>query len=387
MSFFEDDDEPIRASRTRPAVPRRPPPPRRPGGPGGGGSSSGGGASIDDATLRQRRLVAGGGALVGFLLLVFLVNGCLDSRKQGALKDYNRAVAEVIADSERVSEDFFAAMNAGGAGGDLVVRVNQLRLTADELVKRTKGLDVPGEMARAQNDLELVLNFRAQGLRRIGGKLPSAQVSGRDNAQTAEEAVAQIAGQMQVFLASDVVYSQRVQPYIKAALDDADVDVGRIRASQFLPNLGWLDADQVAGRLGSERAAGGTGADPNPAPGLHGHGLTSVTAGDVALQPGNAVNRVPASPVPAFAVKFANQGDNDEREVSVSIRVAGSGKPLTRRKTVSQTKAKTDASVSIPLGATPPRGEAVTITVTVAKVPGEMNTENNKQTFTVLFTG
>ncbi len=391
MSFF-DDDEPIRASRTRPARPRTPAPggSQALGGGGGGGrgaGGSGGGARRPDpATARQRQLVLGGGAVVLFILLVVLVSSCQGSRKERALKDYNRSVTELATDSDKVGEDFFTALDAAAAGNDVEVRVNQLRLTADELVKRAQGLKPRDELVRAQSSLELVLNLRAQGLRKIGDKLPTALVAGRDNVQSVETAVTQIAGQMQQFLASDVVYSQRTAPYIRQALQEADVTGQRVSISRFLPSLGWLDPNAVAGRLGAERAAGGKGADPNPAPGLHGHSLTSVAVGDTALQPGGVVNKVPARPAPSFTVKFANGGDSDEREVVVSARVSGgAGRDVTRKKTIAQTKSKGDATVTIPLGASPPAG-AATLTVTVAKVPGEEGTENNKQTYTVLFT-
>ena len=42
---------------------------------------------------------------------------------------------------------------------------------------------------------------------------------------------------MQKFLASDVVYSQRVVPLIKQALDDNDISGPDDRRRAFLPNL------------------------------------------------------------------------------------------------------------------------------------------------------
>ena len=284
MSFF-DDDEPIRASRTRPARPRSPAPAgsRQLGGGGGGRGNSGPGGPRrpDPATARQRQLVLGGGALLLFVLLIVLVSSCQGSRKERALKDYNRSVTELAADSDTVGRDFFAALNAASSGDDVEVRVNQLVLTADELVKRADGLEPRSEMARAQGSLELVMNLRAQGLRKIGEKLPTALVSGRDNAQSVETALSQIAGQMQQFLASDVIYSQRTAPYVREALRDAEIEGQKVTISRFLPSLGWLNPNAVAGRLGAERVGGGRGADPNPAPGLHGHSLTSVAVGSM----------------------------------------------------------------------------------------------------------
>jgi len=55
-------------------------------------------------------------------------------------------------------------------------------------------------------------------------------------------------------------------------------------------------------------------------------------------------------------------------------------------KTVPQTTAKQSSRVSIPLGQTPPVGQAATVEVVVARVPGEETTDNNRQQYTVLFT-
>jgi hypothetical protein len=336
-----------------------------------------------------RRAVAGGIGLLVVILLVFGIKSCRDNARDNALKDYNRNVSTVAVDStQEVSDPFFRLLNGGGSsgGGDLQVQVNQLRLVAEEQVRRARSFDVPGQMKRAQNDLLLVLNLRSEGLQKIADRLPSAQVQGNDNRQTAESAVQQIAGQMQAFLASDVVYSQRVVPYIDEALRDAGVGGQRISQSRFLPDIGWLDVDNVAGALGANRAAGGKGSSATPAPGLHGHGLLSVSIGSLTLQPGGPVNRPPASSNPTFLVKFQNQGDNDEQNVVVRLQVKGAGKTITQRKTINQTKSKQPAQVSIPLGQAAPVGQPVTISVVIEKVPGEENTDNNKSSYTALFT-
>ena len=46
-----------------------------------------------------------------------------------------------------------------------------------------------------------------------------------------------------------------------------------------------------------------------PAPGTHGHGLTSVQAGDTTLEQGTA-NRITASAALSFVVSFQNQGES-----------------------------------------------------------------------------
>jgi hypothetical protein len=389
MSFF--DDEPTRAT------PRAGRPPARPrNGPGGperrpaprGGRGGGGARSADDQTLLVRRLVAGGIGLLVVILLVVGINGCLDSRTERALKDYTRNVASVMATSQSdVATPLFQLLNAGADNpGDLQASVSQYRVAAEEEVKQASGFSVPDEMARAHSSLMLVLHLRADAIAKIADRIPAAQASGRDNAQNAERAVRQIAGQMRAFDASDVVYSQRTVPYIQEALKSADVSGATLPAGQFLPDVRWLDVDEVAGVLGSVRASGGTGANPQPAPGLHGHGVLGVSVGNTPLNPQPAINRISASGAITFNVRIANQGDNDEQDVKVRVSVkAGNSKAITATKTVTQTKAKSESIVPVTLTSPPPIGSSAVITVEVLKVPGEKNLTNNKMTYTALF--
>lgn len=380
MSFF-DDDEPTRAPRSpRPARPRRPAP------AAGGPRRSP--AAPDPQTLRTRQGVAlGVGALV-VILLIFGINGCLNSRKERALKDYNREVTAIISSSnEQVSEPFFSLLSQSGTSAtELEQGINEVRVIADEDAKRARGLDVPDDMAPAQRNLELVLNLRSEALRKTADRIAAAKADGEDNRQSAEAAVRQIAGQMAALLASDVVYSQRVAPLIKQALDENEISGQSIATSQFLPSIAWLDVDQVAGRLGAQRAGGGQGANSQPAPGTHGHGIESTAVDGTTLQPGGSVNRVAAGSALAFTVKFANQGENNESDVRVVARVRAPGtKTISASKTVNQTTAKESSEVVIPLTTAPPIGTPVTVEVEVRPVPGEKVTDNNTATYTVLF--
>ena len=109
---------------------------------------------------------------------------------------------------------------------------------------------------------------------------------------------------MQYFLSSDVVYKARVAPLIKQTLDDAGVTGQQIADSQFMGNIAWLSPPFVAQQIGATAGA------PNqpPAPGLHGHGLTSVSVGDNTLQPSPVVNRVPATGRVTFHVRLPEPG-------------------------------------------------------------------------------
>ena len=102
-----------------------------------------------------------------------------------------------------------------------------------------------------------------------------------------------------------------------------------------------------------------------------------MAVGDLTLEPGETANRIPASSNITFDVVFQNQGENDEQDVTVQIRIEGDGEQISARKRVEQTKAGAQVEVAVPLAQAPPIGTPVTITSTVAKVPGEEKTDNN----------
>ena len=383
MSFFDDDEPPTRQAR-----PRRPAHSTRGSGAttgtrarsGGGGTAAG-----DPQQLMVRRAVALGiGALV-LILLVLGVKGCLNSRTENALKDYTRNVGSIIADSnDQVSKRLFDLLNSGASGttAELQQNVNQVRVTAEDDVKRARALDVPGDMVPAQERLLDTLTLRSEGVRNISEQLPNLE------GDQAEEASSRIAGEMSGFLASDVMYSQRVVPYIEDPLKSHDIQPegsNKLPASVFLPDVQWLDAGFVRKQLtGKGGGSGSTSGEVKP--GTHGHGLVSTSIGDVTLQPGGVLNRVAGAANPVFNVKFQNQGENDEFDVKVKIAITGGPKPITVQKTIDQTThGAGDLSVQVPLGQTPPLNTPVKTTVTIGAVPGEVKTDNNTSTYTVIF--
>ncbi len=368
MSFFDDDEPPTRAAQR----------PRSPAAVGGGRPEG----PTEQQQMLVRRAVALGALALVLILLVVAVKGCRDSAKRNALRDYNTKVHELIGESDtQVGLKFFAQIGQRQSPTDKETSINALRVLAEDEATRAKSWSVPGDMVAAQRNLVLALDFRAEGLGKIADRISSAFAS---NADTARAALNQIAGEMQVFLASDVIYTQRVEPLIQETLDSNGVHGQSIASTQFVPNLGWLLPTFVAQRLtGNAALSSPTG---TVAPGLHGHGLTGVTVGTTTLQPSPGVNRISTAGGVTFTVKFQNQGTNDEVGVGVRIQIRGAGRPTTVTKTVSQTKAGAPAQVSVALGRTPPTGTPVTIGVTVLAVPGEKKTDNNKQTYTAIFT-
>jgi hypothetical protein len=347
-----------------------------------------GAGSVDPQQVRTRRLVALGVGVVLVIAMALLVKGCLDSRKEQALKDYNRDVASLVQRSDDNADEFFSALTAGGTSStDVQSQVSQLRLRAKAQTRQAEKLDVPDEMRPPHRSLLIALGLIEEAMGKVADRIPAALST---DSATAEPAVLAISGEMRAFLAADVVYRRRTVALIDQVLDDNDIGGQTIQDSTLLPNDGWLDPPTVARRIHADagRGAGSEASQTPLAPGTHGHGLLSVSVGTLTLVAGeNASNRPVASSNVTFNVKFANQGENPETDVRVRVTISGSGiKTITAQKTVDQTTAGAEATVAVPLGEAPPIGTGVKIKVEVRKVRGEMNTNNNAMEYPAIFT-
>jgi hypothetical protein len=370
VSFFDEGDEPstTRRARPRPSGGGRPPraPSRRP---------------PDGQAVRQRQIIAGVVVLVVLILLVFGINSCRDSARENALRDYNTKVGTIATASDDLGRQFFSVLARQSLQPlDQQTQVNQLRVRAQQQAQQARDLSTPGEMAEAQRNLVLALDLRSDAVGKVATRISAAR---GDQESAAAAATQQITGEMQAFLASDVVYAQRVVPFISEALSDNGIGGQRIVGARFMDDITWLQPSTVASRLGA--SAGGGTSNQQVAPGRHGHGLDSVAIGDTTLQPSPATNRITAAANLAFTVNFTNQGENVETGVRVRVRVRPpTGKAITVTRTIDQTNPGATAQATIPLGQTPPKA-STTVEVEVLKVPGESNVANNSQQYTVLF--
>jgi hypothetical protein len=364
LSFLDEPEE----RPTRRAGSRRPPP-RGPG--------------TDRQTLLVRRGFAVGAGLLVLILLIFVIKGCRDSAREQAFKDYNRNVASLMEESNQDSRSLFGLLAKPGTQSpvQLATSVNTTRNHAQGLVDRAKNLEPPDELSTAQRYLVDTLEFRRDGITAVARELPTAL----GDADT-DAAAARIAAAMQQFLASDVIYNQRVLPDLKSeTAKQGLLDQVSFQQSRFLLDLGWLSPTTVADRM--SRIRSGTGSSGTVAPGLHGTGLGPVTVkpGGETLNPGAAA-QLKVSPNTTFDVQVMNQGENDEKQVRVRLTMTGAGKPIVVTQTIPSITAGETATASIPLAATPPTGLPVTIKVEALAVPGEKNTTNNQAEFSAVFT-
>jgi hypothetical protein len=196
----------------------------------------------------------------------------------------------------------------------------------------------------------------------------------------AQAASTKIAGAMEIFLASDVIYSQRVVPLIQQALTSGGVNGQTTASSRFLPNLGWLTASTAQSNITGQAASTGGAV----APGTHGSALKGVSVGTNALEPSPTLNHVNVGSNPTFTAMVENSGSNPETNVKVEASVTSEGKTLTASHLIDKTEPGQTYNVDISVdGVT--LGAASRVTVNVQPVPGETDVENNKGTFLVTF--
>jgi len=325
-----------------------------------------------------RRRVAAGIGVVLLIAIVLIVNGCLKSEKQQALKAYNQKVGQLASESdEQVSRPLFAAL--AGAGGksalNVEVQIDQLRTQAQELAARAKGLSAPGEMTAAQSNLLLAFDLRVEGLTKVAALLPTA-LGGQG-----KQAGTQIAGAMEIFLASDVIYSQRVAPLIQQALAEAGIRELSTASSRFLPNIGWLEpaiaTERISGHASSSTASG-------LAPGTHGSELTAVSVGATKLEAEPALNHITGGGNPTFTLSVANPDENVETNVKTNVTVTAGGKQYKASRVIEKTEPGKTVTAEVPVTGIP-LGAASKIEVEVEPVPGETNHEGTKDSFLGIF--
>jgi hypothetical protein len=334
--------------------------------------------ALDQRTVMVRRLVAVGIAVVVLILIIVLVSGCLKSERQQELKEYNRNAGQIAHESdETATGPLFSALSGAGSKSALnvEVQIDQLRIQAQTLTNRAKALSVPSEAAAAQRNLLLTMDLRTEALTKIAALAPTA-LGGQG-----KQALTQIAGDMEIFLASDVIYSQRVAPLIQQALASAGVTGVSTATSHALPNLSWLEPNSVQSKITGQSASS---ASAPVQPGNHGSALKEVSVGTNKLEGEPTLNHITGGSNPTFTASVENSGEFNETNVKVDVTVTAEGKQFKASHAIEKTEAGKSVNVDIPVAGVP-LGVAAKIEVYVEPVPGENDTENNKTVYLAIF--
>jgi hypothetical protein len=370
LSFFDDDEggppRPAAATSTARTQARA----RRP---------QHSGPAHDRHAMLVRRRVAAGVGVVLLIVIALVVDGCLKSGREAALKEYNRSAGQLVQESDQqVARPLFETL-AGASGKsplDVENDVNKLRMEAQSQATHARGLSVPGEMQEAQRNLLLVLDLRAEGLAKVANLVRTALGGHGQQAST------YIAGAMELFLTSDVIYAQRVAPLVQQALAGDGISGMSTAGTSFLPNLGWLEPATVLARLTGQPTSSSPSSQLTP--GTHGSALIGVSVGSSALEPEPTVNHLSGSSKPTFAVKVEDSGSNPQTDVKVEVAVTAEGKQYKASRVIPKTEPGNISTVEIPVEGVP-QNTGARISVYVLPVPGETNLENNKGAYLAVF--
>lgn len=293
------------------------------------------------------------------------------------MSEYARDVDAVSVESFQQSRSLFELLRGGGEKQAVEVQstVNGFRAQADLLLDRARGLEAPDSLGSANRFLVYALEFRRDGLARLAAELPTALgEEGRD------AATARITRNMRNFLASDVLYAQRVAPEVRAGLRQRDLSgEASLSAREFLPAIDWLQESKVSERLDALREGPGeVGA------GARGLALGVVTAGGETLTESSPVE-VTAGQDLAFSVQVQNDGAVPEEDVKATVSIAGGPASLAVERTLESIPAGGSETVTLPLADNPPTGRPVTVGVRVDSAEGEGRTDDNESSYPATF--
>lgn len=368
MSFFDEVDEPPRTEpRTTSRAGSRG---RRPSGTGGRRPPS------DQQAIQVRRAIAVGALVVIILLIALGVHSCQVSATNSALQDYANGVSSLNSQSAANGKSLFTTLGqASGSGSATNVQnnINQTLSNEKQVLNKAKQMSVPDQVKTGNAKFLLALQMRVDGIGNIAHEIQPA-LAGNASASS----VNNLARETARLYGSDVIYKDYALPEIYGALHAAGTRFSPINAEQFVTNVDWVSPSYLGQRLNVSVPGSGS---HKVAPGLHGHSLTSVSVAGTTLNTGST-NTVPASPIPTFTLNFANGGTNNEHNVKCKVSINGSS--VSGTTTVPETTAGSNATCQVKLNATPPTGTQ-SVVATVEPVPGEKNTQNNTNTYTVTF--
>jgi hypothetical protein len=324
-----------------------------------------------------RRVVALGVGVLILILLLLGVRGCLNARKERGFENYVSDLSSAATGSTQLSQSFFNRLEDPPNNLDeisLEAQVGSDRSAAEGQLQQVEALDVPDEVSDAQTELVQAFELRRDALAGIADDIPTALGNEGRN-----EAINRIAGDMRAFLASDVLY-ERARIEIQHVLDDESID-GKIPVSQFLPEPvdRWLDDLQLTSVLNV------LATDSGAAQGVHGLALLSTSINKTPLT-ADADNPVSlGSHPPEITIEVQNQGDSEEKEVTVQYSLSGGAAPIEGETTIKSIDAQGIADATLGFENDPETDVPLTLQVEVIPVLGEAVNENNGATYTVTF--
>jgi len=351
-------------------------PPRAPRGPGGGGGPTG--------LVPLARLVGLIAIAIAVIVgLVFWVGSCQGKSKQDAYRSYAQKVAGIAHADQSLGKEFASTLLSATKLSELETKLAEFAQQEQQEYTQAQEIRPPGPLRRMHTNLLDAIELRAKGLAGLGDVLAQPGATSSKNTTATENA---LIAQGNLLTAGDVVWEQLYRMPATQQLTEEGITGVVIPTSQFLQN-----ADAVSGRGFSivlqNLSAASTGGQPTT--GLHGDNLVGVhvTPQGLDLSPSTA-STIRVSADLSFVATVRNSGNFPETNVPVKLAIDSGSTHIKRTERITAIQPTETQSVTFRNFDLPPEAFAnkVTITVTVGKVPGEKNLDNNTATYSVFFT-
>ena len=353
---------------------------------------------------------AAGIVLVVLIALVLGIKALLNHQAVQGLKDYNNKVANLVdgleGEQALVRTPFFQAIGGAfnSANPSQVAITIQGEVHQEQLYyQQAQGWSVPSQMVAAQRQLVQALGLRYSALQAIAGEMTSALGSTSGSTSDQGTAINEIAGNMQLLLASDVIYAERVAPLIDPGRSAKAGITGQTVSppAPSCPTSAGSTRQTVAQRDPRLRPDLALGGGTLPAGQSNGHELLGVsvqgTSGTTPLQTGTTtINRLPYSSAGVtFVLDVKNPGNGPVHDVQTVIAFHKAGVNTSCLTSMSQIPVTepgvsyTSSIVFAPSSCTNLNAffnQALDLTAEVVPVRGETDKTNNFQHYLVEFT-
>jgi hypothetical protein len=322
-------------------------------------------------------------AIVVVIGLVFWVGSCQGKSKHDEYQSYAEKVRAIARADKSLGKEFATTLLTATKVSELETKLAQYAQQEQQEYTQAQEIRAPGPLRRVHANLLDAVELRAKGLAGLGDVLAQPGATASKNATRTENALVE---QGNLLTSSDVVWKELYRSPATQQLKEEGITGVVVSPSQFVQN-----PDAVSGRGFSivlqNLSAASTGG--GPVTGLHGDGITGVHVSPQGLDlSSSTAATIHVSADLTFVVAVENSGDFAEVNVPVRLKIDSGSTHITRTERITAIQPKETQHVSFTNFDLPPEAFAnkVTITVTVSKVPGEQNLDNNTVTYSVFFT-
>jgi hypothetical protein len=325
-----------------------------------------------------------------FLLLVFalLISSCAGESKKSTYGNYMNKVATIASQSSTDGANTVKALTTPGLGAAAIVKkLNAIAAQEAQNVAAAQGISPPGKLRGEHMNLIESLALRESGVK---GLASGFQKTIGSKTKPSVEAL-ELSQQAYRLLASDVVWDDLFKAPSENELDTQGVRGVTVPGSHFLAEPDLVITAHAMSQILDRISTSSSTATPT---GLHGTNIASVSAlpngtgGTATPLVAGQLNTVTTSSSLVFQVTVHNGGISQEVQIPVTLtigRPASQGGPITKTEKVQLIDPGTDQTVTFSDLGSVPFASPTTVTVDVAKVPGEVNVANNHAEYNVIF--